>query len=293
MLAFTSLKRRLLGAVGVASTTAFVLISLSTPATAQPVTTPTAWPVLQLANPGPGSVISNGDYIVSGMAYDPTATEGSGVSRVDLFLGNRDEGGTFLGSAVPGQDLIQGVSPDTRLATTGFQIKVTVPTSASGGQDFYAYAFSSSTGAQTAVEMPVFIGAEPTATPSTSTSAQPKIDIVQLQPAVAATGAETFSLANPHDGDVVLNGDYVVSGGVGAAIDRVELFLDSRDSGGAHLGTVVPTGGSFALTVTLPTNVSGGHNFVAYARSSLTGQETQVSIPIYVGAAPTPTAHPS
>jgi hypothetical protein len=290
---FSSLKRRLFGALGVASATAFILLSLSSVATAQPATTPSDWPVLQLANPNPGDVVANGDYIVSGTAYDPAAKQGAGVSRVDLFLGSRDEGGMFLGSAVPGQDLIPGADLDSRLAQTGFQIKVTMPTT-TGGEDFYAYAYSSLTGKTTNVSMPIFLGVAPTPTPSTTTAVtRPSLETQQAMPVPMGQGAEMFSLANPGAGDVVLYGDYVISGATGSAIDRVQLFLDSREAGGAFLGTVEPENGSFTVKVTIPTTLSGGHNLVAYARSSATDVESQVATPIFIGAAPTPTPRPS
>jgi hypothetical protein len=44
---------------------------------------------------------------------------------------------------------------------------------------------------------------------------------------------------------------------------------------------------------TVPTGASGGHTFMAYARSALTGQEIQVAIPVFIGAAPTPTPRPT
>src|SRR5712692_12037718 len=60
-------------------------------------------PVLLLANPSPGDMVPQGDLVVSGAAFDPNVSGSSGVSRVDLFLGQRDAGGVFLGSAIPGQ----------------------------------------------------------------------------------------------------------------------------------------------------------------------------------------------
>lgn len=291
---FRSFKRRWFGGLGVAAATGFVLVSLSTPATAQQSTTPSDWPVLQLANPNPGDVVSNGDYIVSGSAYDPAITQGAGVSRVDLFLGSREAGGTFLGSAVPGQDVIAGATTDSRLAQTGFQIKVTLPSTVTGGEDFVAYAYSAQTGAETRVSMPIYIGVAPTPTPSTATgAARPSIEIGQPIPMSAGTGEAMFSLANPQANNVVLYGDYDVSGATGSAIDRVDLFIDARDSGGTHLGMATPENGFFSLKVTIPTSLTGGHTFVAYARSSVTGAETQVSIPFFIGAAPTPTPRPS
>lgn len=290
-----SFRRRWIGAIGVALATVFILTGLTVTVGAQPVTTsPTDWPVLQLANPAPGALLGSGDYIVSGTAYDPAATEGAGISRVDLFIGSRDEGGTFLGSAIPGEDMMQGVTPGSPLGQSAFQMKVTVPTTPSGSQAIHAYAYSSVTGRETELSMPVFLSLEPTATPSDSTLAKPEVQVVRVLPAAAGTGAEMFSLGNPSSGDVVLNGDYMVSGAAGSAIDRVELFLDSRDTGaGTHLATVVPQNGVFSTVVTIPAGAAGGHTFTAYARSSLTGEETVVSVPIYIGAAPTPTPRPS
>jgi hypothetical protein len=289
-----SIKRRWIGAIGVASATAFILLSLSATAAAQPVpTTPTDWPVLQLANPAPGALLDSGDYIVSGMAYDPAATQGAGISRVDIFLGSRDEGGIFLGSAIPGEDIMPGVTPGSALGQSAFQMKVTLPSTPSGSQAIHAYAYSSLTGKTTELSMPVFVSIEPTATPSDSTMAKPDMQVVRVLPAAAGTGVDTFSLGNPSSGDVVLNGDYMVSGAAGSAIDRVQLFLDSRDTGGGtHLATVVPQNGVFSTVVTIPAGAAGGHTFTAYAHSSLTGQETVVTVPIFVGAAPTPTPRP-
>lgn len=56
---------------------------------------------LELSNPSPGGSIFDGNMVVQGIAYDTEATEGPGVDRVTLFLDNRDQGGIFLGAAVP------------------------------------------------------------------------------------------------------------------------------------------------------------------------------------------------
>jgi hypothetical protein len=71
------------------------LAGVASPSTAQEIC-PGGPPFLQLANPSPGAQLSQGDYVVSGLAYDPSATQGSGISNVELFLGRRDEGGTSL-----------------------------------------------------------------------------------------------------------------------------------------------------------------------------------------------------
>jgi len=109
-------------------------------------------PVLSLGNPAANDVLAHGAYSVTGLAYDPAATSGSGISQVSFFIGNRDAGGIALGSVEVG-------------APGVFRAQVTIPDSIAGGHDFYAYAQSSVTGRETAVSVPVFIGAAPTPTP--------------------------------------------------------------------------------------------------------------------------------
>lgn len=291
MIGFTSFRRRTYAAIGIAATTAFVLLSLSTPAGAQVTSAPPEMPVVQLANPNPGDLLPVGDYVVTGAAFDPAATTGSGVSRVDLFLGSREAGGIFLGSAVPGQDSIGSVTPNTRLAETGFQLTVTLPGTSTGGTDVLAYAYSSVTGRETSQRTPVYIGVAPTPTPQTAAAPQAVVESFMPQP--VAQGDAMFSLANPSAGNVVLKGGYIISGAAGPSIDRVELFLGDRDTGGLHLGTVAPVNGVFSTMVTIPESMSGGANLCAYAYSSMTGKEFEAEVPIYIGAAPTPTPRPT
>ncbi len=283
--------RRASVGLGVTTATAVVLLGLTAVAGAQTTAPPTtAWPVLEVANPSAGTTLSSGDYIISGNAYDPLATEGSGVSRVDVFLGDRDQGGLFLGSAVPGKDAIPDLTPGSPMAMRSFQLTVNLPTTITGGHDLIAYAYSAASGMVTTVSTPIYLAIEPT--PMATPAPQPVAVVGHILP-VAAAAATTFSLGNPNAGDVVSYGDYIVSGAADASIDHVLLFMDERDTGGTLLGTATPTGnGTFQLTVKIPTNFGGGHNFVAYAVST-TGLETKVSVPIYIGVAPTPTPRPS
>ena len=79
-----------------------------------------------------------------------------------------------------------------------------------------------------------------------------------------------------------------------SSVDSVEMFLDSRDSGGTVLGSGAPgSDHTFTIKVTLPAGANGGHTFYAYAHASVSGQETVSSVPVYVGAAPTATPRPS
>jgi hypothetical protein len=79
-----------------------------------------------------------------------------------------------------------------------------------------------------------------------------------------------------------------------AGVDSVEVFLDSRDTGGILLGQGVPgSDHGFNIKINIPSSGNGTHTLYAYAYSSLTGQDTVVSVAkVYVGAAPTPTPRP-
>lgn len=106
-----------------------------------------------------------------------------------------------------------------------------------------------------------------------------------------------FQLANPGPGTRVEVGNTVVQGvamatnapGGANGIDRVDFFLGSRDAGGLNIGSAVPGmtagpfgPGSFSATVSFPDN-TGSNDLVAYAHSSVTGQQSVISVPIAIG----------
>jgi hypothetical protein len=283
----TEFKRRSLLGLGVLATAA-LLVTLSGAAFAQQQPTVSPWPVLQIANPSPGGFVTSGDILIAGTAFDPAATVGNGVSRVDLFLGDRDQGGLYLGSAVPGEDAMEGLLPGSAAAEHSFQIKVLMPSNLSGGMDLRAYAYSALTGNTTVVSTPIYLAVAPTpmATPA-------PIPVASVEHLLAHAQSQVFSLANPTAGDVVSNGDYVVSGTAAQTFERIQFFLDERDTGGTLIGAATPVDGMFTATVTFPAWASDGHNFVAYAYSPATGLETKVSVPIWVGVAPSPTPRPA
>jgi hypothetical protein len=267
-------------------------------------------PTLDLSNPSPGALLSAGDLIVSGVARDPNAATGDGIDRVELFIGTRDSGGTEIGNGTT--------------QAGNFVITAKLPTNITGGTDFVAYAHSSVTGQETSVSVPVFVGAEPTPTPRPSNSVAAPVltattqSTTECTPAPAAPAAQAagtpapssttsataasavpvLSLANPNSGDLVPIGDLVVSGtasvpGVQGGVDRVDFFIGNRDQGGTSVGSAVPSQGGFSTTLDLSSRFAGGNTLYAYAHNAVTGQETVVSVPIFIGAAPTPTPRPS
>jgi hypothetical protein len=311
--------RHLVGAAALSSSLLFGALSFaSLPAGAQSapaaITASTSCPELSVGNPNPGDNLVEGAYIISGEAFDPAAPAGtSGISRVDLFLGLRDQGGTILGSAVPG---------DGTANPRFFSVEVTVPSGLNRGTTFAAYAISAVTGQETTVSFPVFVGTQPKTTGLVTPTPVPQgITVTSTCPAGAAaaasapaasaaapstsgtpaatTGAATtgaasnacpvLSLANPGPGDNLTAGDMFISGTATApsGVSRVDLFLGARDQGGLFLGSGLPGTGpndnpnAFNVEVTIP-NLGRGLDFAAYAIGN-NGQETAITFPVFVG----------
>jgi hypothetical protein len=308
--------------VGLASLTCLVILAglsaASLPAAAQSTTLGVSTcPVLDLANPNPGDVVNTGAYIVQGAAFDPVTLSASGVSRIEFYLGTQDTGGILLGTAVPGNPPAAGPN--------SFRASLTFP-DVSRDDTFNAIAFAATSGATTIIQRQIHVGVIPPATGTAHPTPVPvplSITIKRGCP-IAAPGAQlvatttvpvititqgqgpTLVPGNPNANDTLSRGPVVVTGVAfdpsstsGAGIDQVEFFLDSREAGGVSLGgTTVPGAANPALprvynsVVHIPTAANGLHNFVTYARSSLTGLETNVSVPVYIGAPPSPTPRP-
>jgi hypothetical protein len=129
--------------------------------------------------------------------------------------------------------------------------------------------------------------------------ALPASSFAQSAPAstAASCAAPVLDLANPSPGDMLLPGTYTIQGLAvdplapqGSGIDQVSVFLGNRDQGGFELGSTALRAGTppdtFSLNVTLPSTEIGEFQVVAYAHSSVTGKETQVSLPIVLGEDP-------
>jgi hypothetical protein len=108
------------------------------PPSAGPPSSPT--PYLEAANPHPNDSIPAG-LDMQGIAYEPLATEGSGVNRVQVFLEDRDQGGTFLGEAALGGPI-----------TNGWHIVVNLPL---GPHILFVYARSAVTGTEAVLSIPI------------------------------------------------------------------------------------------------------------------------------------------
>jgi hypothetical protein len=168
MSSFTpTVRRRLGGGLVLASAAALVISSLSSvPAGAAVTGSSAGCPTLTIDNPAPGTQLNAGKLVVSGAAFDPTASSGPGVGRVDFFYGFRENGGKPLGTAVPGQTNVTApgqTGTSSRLG--GFSVQLDFG-DISRGDNLVGYAYSSSSGAVTTVAIPILVGVEPTPTPS-------------------------------------------------------------------------------------------------------------------------------
>jgi hypothetical protein len=142
-------------------------------------------PVVDLFNPLPGDVLLPGLYMISGLALDPMAQQGSsGIDQVTFFLGDRDQGGQSLGTAVPSMGQRQA----------DFSMMVVVPDSNAGTtQQLQAFAHSSLTGKETEVSMPVVLGMNPTPTNPSTNSA----DSINTNPGVLPQRCTSADAASP------------------------------------------------------------------------------------------------
>jgi mono/diheme cytochrome c family protein len=106
----------------------------------------------ELANPSPGSRVEHGSFVVQGRAVDVRAQQGSGIQRIDFFLGSRDAGGKFVGTTAPGAT--GGSAPTSFLAT------LSLP-SQTGGYDLVAYAQSAVRSEEAVLSIPIVLGEDP------------------------------------------------------------------------------------------------------------------------------------
>ena len=101
-------------AIGVAAS-ALAVAAFALPASADVKGQTGDGPILIVQNPSAGDVLPRSKQYWFGIAYDPAAKSGSGVNRVEVFAGDRDAGGLFLGMALSKADAAKyiGLSHDT------------------------------------------------------------------------------------------------------------------------------------------------------------------------------------
>jgi hypothetical protein len=253
---------------------------------------------LQVDNPHPGDPFSQGKTEVSGRATDSAAQSGSGIDRVQVFVGSRDLGGQQVGEA--DLNVPAGASPDiaqSSISGPRYSVLADLSSANLGSQTLFVYARSAASGAEVVAGVPINVGATPLGTAGTLSSGQPPVTAASSecdQPVAPvstsnqtssstlanteATAQETISvvLDAPHPGAVLTPGKYEVSGTASSntsSIDRVQLFLGNRDLGGFSLGDAQLSGNRFHAVVDFPQNAVGLHSVFVYARSAGTQKE--------------------
>jgi hypothetical protein len=147
-------------------------------------------PIVVVTKPIPGTILPAGPVIIQGAALDCHADSGTGISRVAVFLGQRDAGGLHLGDAVlRGPNPIQ-VLPADQYALVGWTLDAPAPLKAGQVNELYVYARSEVTNVETVVVVPVMGGAGAGAIGTTP-------PIPTAEPAAAPGGAE----GGTQDGD--------------------------------------------------------------------------------------------
>jgi hypothetical protein len=121
------------------------LPALAPAAALAPMTQPGPTLVLSVANPQPEDLVPHSGYAMQGVAYDRNAGAGSGVDRVAVFLGDRDNGGQHLGDAKLGEP-----QPGAFALTVDFS-------KSSGQHSLFVYARSAVSGKETVVNFPITI----------------------------------------------------------------------------------------------------------------------------------------
>jgi hypothetical protein len=258
---------------------------------------------LELDNPHPGDTVPVGDYNVSGRAVD---ISGAPINRVQLFLGDRNLGGTPIGEAdvTPGPNSPANVLGSS-LGSNG-RFSVLADTSSSntdvGPHTLFAYA-QSSTGSEVSVAVPVVLGTQSGGAGASLGSGLPSVSNAADCPAPVApsnvvspsagsvTGTAALSapserisvtIDSPHPGATITRGRFDVSGrattSTGGPVDRVQVFVGNRDLGGIEIGEISaanspsPVPGSPTLTNSL--NSNGTYHVVVDFPSQNLGVQT-------------------
>ena len=128
-------------------------------------------PTLVVANPSAGDMITPGSLIMEGVAFDPAATQGTGIDRVSVFLGSRDFGGEHLADATLGKPTFMSTQPG-QFEEAGWIVTTPALKGFGDGASLFVYAHSAVTGVETVAEIPVIIGEKHT-TPAATTATEP------------------------------------------------------------------------------------------------------------------------
>jgi hypothetical protein len=108
---------------------------------------------LDVGNPSSGDSLHVGAYTMEGIAFDSAADPAPGIDHIDIFLDDRNTGGTLIGH---GQMYAASPEPDDPgLQGSGWTAQVVIPKKRMGSHVLFVYALSGATGEEMVVGVPV------------------------------------------------------------------------------------------------------------------------------------------
>jgi hypothetical protein len=108
---------------------------------------------LDVGNPGPGDTVHVGALMIEGIAFDRASDQSPGIDHIDIFLDNRDTGGTLIGHAAFGVPNPQPDDPS--IAGSGWNAHVVISNKMLGPHTMFFYALSAATGEEMVIGVPV------------------------------------------------------------------------------------------------------------------------------------------
>lgn len=108
-----------------------------------------------VGNPSTGDTVHVGAFLIEGIAFDRAADEGPGIEHIEVFIDDRDTGGTLVGHGVLGAP--NPVPDDPDLAGAGWTARVTLTSKMTGPHTMFFYALSGVTGEEMVVTVPVHV----------------------------------------------------------------------------------------------------------------------------------------
>jgi hypothetical protein len=108
---------------------------------------------LDVGNPSVGDSLHVGAYTMQGIAFDAASDSAPGIDHIDIFLDNRDLGGTVVGH---GQMFAPSPEPDDpALNGAGWTAEVVIPKKLIGFHSLFIYAYSAVAGEEMKVAIPI------------------------------------------------------------------------------------------------------------------------------------------
>jgi hypothetical protein len=243
-------------------------------------------PLADTSNPLVGTVdpVFSGDanaasLTLTGWVADPSASDGSGIDGVDVFLGSdpASASGPIAGARMGlKRDDVAANMANPNWLDSGFTINLPLDSMLTGPNVLTLAAHTPDGG--------MWLSSVAVVVPNLGTvPARPVLARVNPVPVATPLPAFHAEVASPQPGDQVSRTFVIQVAAPGA--DRVDVFLEpDRDQGGRIVGSTTRAPGSNSsavmnVTVTLPTE---GHTLYVHVSSSVTGQQTLITVPVVV-----------